>query len=121
MPCMHVLVQTEAERRRREAGVKQSMEIQVRSCGWVCMYVCMVFGIISRTKARSATSGVATVPKLVRTDLLNPRPQFLALGPCSGPRRWSILPRLSSCCQGIHVRLFWRPNAVFDTFSMESQ
>ena len=30
--------QTEAERRRREAGVKQSMEIRVRSCMWVCMY-----------------------------------------------------------------------------------
>ena len=27
-----VLIQTEAERRRREAGVKQSMEIRVRSC-----------------------------------------------------------------------------------------
>ena len=35
----HVLViQTEAERRRREAGVKQSMEIRVRSCMWVGMY-----------------------------------------------------------------------------------
>ena len=38
--CM--LIQTEAERRRREAGVKQSMEIRVRSCmwvgGWVGMY-----------------------------------------------------------------------------------
>ena len=32
-------VQTEAERRRREAGVKQSMEIRVRSCMYVCMYV----------------------------------------------------------------------------------
>ena len=31
--------QTEAERRRREAGVKQSMEIRVRSCMHVCMYV----------------------------------------------------------------------------------
>ena len=40
---IHVsLIQTEAERRRREAGVKQSMEIRVRSCmwvgGWVGMY-----------------------------------------------------------------------------------
>ena len=34
------LVQTEAERRRREAGVKQSMEIRVRSCMHVGMYVC---------------------------------------------------------------------------------
>ena len=37
------VIQTEAERRRREAGVKQSMEIRVRSCmyvgGYVCMYV----------------------------------------------------------------------------------
>ena len=32
-----------------------------------------------------ATSGVATVPELVRTDLLNPRRQYLALHPCSGP------------------------------------
>ena len=44
MPRMRLLVvQTEAERRRREAGVKQSMEIRVRSCmyvgGWVGMYV----------------------------------------------------------------------------------
>ena len=27
-----LVIQTEAERRRREAGVKQSMEIRVRSC-----------------------------------------------------------------------------------------
>ena len=37
------IVQTEAERRRREAGVEQSMEIRVRSCmyvgGWVGGYV----------------------------------------------------------------------------------
>ena len=33
-----VFIQTEAERRRREAGVKQSMEIRVRSCMWVGMY-----------------------------------------------------------------------------------
>ena len=52
------LIQTEAERRRREAGVKQSMEIRVRSCMYVCMWVCMVFGIISRTKARSATNEI---------------------------------------------------------------
>ena len=40
------LIQTEAERRRREAGVKQSMEIRLGSCmwmggwvgGWVGMY-----------------------------------------------------------------------------------
>ena len=36
-----LLIQTEAERRRREAGVKQSMEIRVRSCMYACMYVCM--------------------------------------------------------------------------------
>ena len=29
------LVQTEAERRRREVGVKQSMEIRLRSCMYV--------------------------------------------------------------------------------------
>ena len=36
------LIQTEAERRRREAGVKQSMEIRLGSCmyvgGWLGMY-----------------------------------------------------------------------------------
>ena len=38
------IIQTEAERRRREAGVKQSMEIRVRSCMYVCMWVGM-YGI----------------------------------------------------------------------------
>ena len=33
------IIQTEAERRRREAGVKQSMEIRLGSCMYVCMYV----------------------------------------------------------------------------------
>ena len=33
-----MVIQTEAERRRREAGVKQSMEIRL---GHVCMYVCI--------------------------------------------------------------------------------
>ena len=32
-------IQTEAERRRREAGVKQSMEIRLGSCRWVGGYV----------------------------------------------------------------------------------
>ena len=53
-----VLIQTEAERRRREAGVKQSMEIRLGSCMYACMWVGMVFGIISRTKARSAINEV---------------------------------------------------------------
>ena len=53
------VIQTEAERRRCEAGVKQSMEIRLRSCMYVCGYVCMVFGIISRTKACSATNEVS--------------------------------------------------------------
>ena len=35
-----LIIQTETERRRREAGVKQSMEIRVRSCMYVCMYAC---------------------------------------------------------------------------------
>ena len=35
------MFQTEAERRRREAGVKQSMEIRLRSCMYVGMYLCM--------------------------------------------------------------------------------
>ena len=33
------IIQTEAERRRREAGVKQSMEIRLGSCMWVGGYV----------------------------------------------------------------------------------
>ena len=32
-------IQTEAERRRREAGVKQSMEIRLGSCMYLCMWV----------------------------------------------------------------------------------
>ena len=32
---LSLLIQTEAERRRREAGVKQSMEIRLGSCMWV--------------------------------------------------------------------------------------
>ena len=41
MPGMPSRVQTDAERRRREAGVEQSMKIRSRSCrfvgGWLCM------------------------------------------------------------------------------------
>ena len=33
-----IIIQTEAERRRREAGVKQSMKIRLGSCMWVGMY-----------------------------------------------------------------------------------
>ena len=33
------LLQTVAERRRSEAGVKQSMEIRLRSCMYVCGWV----------------------------------------------------------------------------------
>ena len=33
--------QTEAERRRREAGVQQSIETGLGSCTYVCIYVCM--------------------------------------------------------------------------------
>ena len=38
------VIQTEAERRRREAGVKQSMEIRLGSCMYVGMWVGM-YGI----------------------------------------------------------------------------
>ena len=38
------IIQMEAERRRREAGVKQSMEIRLGSCMYVCMWVGM-YGI----------------------------------------------------------------------------
>ena len=36
---MLIVIQTEAERRRREAGVHQAMENGLRSCLFVCMYV----------------------------------------------------------------------------------
>ena len=39
-----IFIQTETERRRREAGVKQSMEIRLGSCMYVCMYVRMWVG-----------------------------------------------------------------------------
>ena len=54
------IIQTEAERRRREAGVKQSMEIRLGSCMWVCGWV-GVYGIwnyLATTKARSAINEV---------------------------------------------------------------
>ena len=35
----NVLIQTEAEHQRREAGVKQSMEIRFRSCMYIYMWV----------------------------------------------------------------------------------
>ena len=39
---MAELIQTEAERRRREAGVQQAMENGLKSCLYVhCTYVCM--------------------------------------------------------------------------------
>ena len=38
---LFVCIQTEAERRRREAGVQQSTENGLGSCMYVCMYVCI--------------------------------------------------------------------------------
>ena len=57
--CMRSRVQTEDEHRRREAGVERSMKIRSRLWRyiWVTGYG-MVFGIISRIKARSATNEV---------------------------------------------------------------
>ena len=54
MPCMRSRVQTEVERRRREAGIEQSMKIRsYPSVMYVDRYVGgLVFGIISRTKLR---------------------------------------------------------------------
>ena len=37
MPCMRSRFQTEAERRRREAGVEQSMKFRYRSCRHICV------------------------------------------------------------------------------------
>ena len=41
------IIQTEAERPRREAGVQQAMENELRSC----LFVCMFFKDISRSRA----------------------------------------------------------------------
>ena len=65
-----VFVQTEAERRRREAGVKQSMSDETRSwVMYVCMYVCVVLDNILRTKAPSATKEVPNDRSQSRTLL----------------------------------------------------
>ena len=40
MSQLVVVIQTEAERRRREAGVQQSIENGLGSCMYVCIYVC---------------------------------------------------------------------------------
>ena len=52
------LIQTEAERRRREAGVQQAMENGLRSCLYVCMYVCF-FKDIARSRALSESKVVS--------------------------------------------------------------
>ena len=39
-PSLLRLIPTEAERRRCEAGVQQTIENGLRSCVYVCMYVC---------------------------------------------------------------------------------
>ena len=55
----YLVFQMEAERRRREAGVKQSMSNETRSwVMYVCMYVCVVLDNILQTKAPSATKEV---------------------------------------------------------------
>ena len=51
------MIQTEAERRRREAG-SQTIDGNPTWVMYVGMWVGMVFGIISRTEARSATNEV---------------------------------------------------------------
>ena len=43
--------QTEAERRRREAGVMHTMDRKRRSCLYAYMYVCMFFKDFSRLRA----------------------------------------------------------------------
>ena len=48
-----IIIQTEAERRRREAGVQQSIENWLGSCMYICFYVCMAFANIWRFKAQS--------------------------------------------------------------------
>ena len=42
-----LLIQTEAERRRREAGVKQSMEIRLGSCMYVGGYMCGIWNYLA--------------------------------------------------------------------------
>ena len=38
--CIVFMIQTEAERRRCEAGVQQSIENGLGSCMFICLYVC---------------------------------------------------------------------------------
>ena len=64
--CMRSRVQTEAERRRREVGVEQSMKIRYR---YVRVCNCIVFGIISRAKERSETNEVPKCRSLERALL----------------------------------------------------
>ena len=52
------IFQTEAERRRREAGVHQSIENGLGSCMYVYTYVCMVLANIWRFKAPSESKVV---------------------------------------------------------------
>ena len=54
----NILIQTEAERRRREAGVQQSIENGLGSCMYVYMFVCMGFANIWRFKALSESKVV---------------------------------------------------------------
>ena len=49
------LVQTEAERRRRKAGVRQSIENGLGSCMYVYMFVCMGFANTWRFNPRPCT------------------------------------------------------------------
>ena len=77
--CLIPIFQTEAERQRREAGVQQAMEwAQVM---FVCMYVCMFFKDISRSRALSGYKLVSRCSpvnsRLHRHDII--RVRFLTI------------------------------------------
>ena len=63
-PCsVCIIIHTEAERRRREAGVQQAIENGLRSClyecVYVCLFVCMFFKDITRSRALSDSKVVS--------------------------------------------------------------
>ena len=100
-----IIFQTEAEHRRREAGVKQSMEIRLRSC----MYVWgMVFGIISRTKTCSATNEVSKCRSPERALL---RHNTYHRGPTSSERAARGNAKISSAHSN-NAREFWQQPTI---------
>ena len=72
-PKVGRFIQTEAERRRREAGVIQFRSKTGSSCMYICIYVCMFFKDISRLRplreAKVVPLGSSLDTTLVRHNL----------------------------------------------------